>query len=230
MGLEGLEKKRPRQLSGGEQQRAALARILVNEPEILLLDEPFSALDSHLRFRLEQEAREVIGRFGRTVLLVSHDRDEVFRLADRVALMKDGEIETAGEKHAVFAAPRTVNGARLTGCKNISAVRALDGERVFALDWGLTLRVAGDAAGVTHVGIRMHDVSPCPDGAGENTFRFRAAEEIENPFSVTVMLRPTDPASGQPVGMELPKEKWAACRGEELWAALPPEKIILLRG
>lgn len=230
MGLEGLEKKRPRQLSGGEQQRAALARILVNEPEVLLLDEPFSALDSHLRFRLEQEARKVIGRFGRTVLLVSHDRDEVFRLADRVALMKDGEIEAAGEKHAVFAAPQTVNGARLTGCKNISAVRALDGEHVFALDWGLTLRVDGDAAGVTHIGIRMHDVSPRPDGAGENVFRFRAAEEIENPFSVTEMLRPMDSEGARPVGMELPKEEWAACRREELWAALPPEKIILLRG
>lgn len=230
MRLEGTEKKKPHQLSGGQQQRAALARILASEPEVLLLDEPFSALDSHLRFQMEQEVREVIREFGGTVLLVSHDRDEVFRLSDHVAVMKDGRIETAGPKHEVFAAPATVNGARMTGCKNISPVRVLDGKYVFARDWGLSLRTVGDTSGVTHVGIRMHDIIPGKEAAGANGFRCRVEEEIENPFSVTVMLRPLGEENVCPLGMELSKEAWAVWRQEEIWAELPPEKIILLRG
>ncbi len=74
-----LANRYPSQISGGQQQRTALARILVSDPEILLLDEPFSALDTHLRFRLERELREIARNFGKTVFLVSHDKDETFR-------------------------------------------------------------------------------------------------------------------------------------------------------
>ena len=88
--LEPLSDRYPHQLSGGQQQRVALARILVSSPRVLLLDEPFSALDSHLRFKLEQEVRHVIRQFGKTVLLVSHDRDEVYRMSDSIAIMDSG--------------------------------------------------------------------------------------------------------------------------------------------
>ena len=91
--LKDFADRYPHQLSGGQQQRVALARILVSNPGILLLDEPFSALDSHLRFKLEQEVRRVIKQFGKTVLLVSHDRDEVYRMSDSIAIMDDGEIQ-----------------------------------------------------------------------------------------------------------------------------------------
>ena len=91
-GLSALAQHYPRQLSGGQQQRTALARILVSEPWILMLDEPFSALDSELKFRMEREVREVIDRFGKTTLLVSHDRGEAFRLSDRIAMMHDGRV------------------------------------------------------------------------------------------------------------------------------------------
>ena len=88
--LSELADRYPHQLSGGQQQRVALARILVSSPRILLLDEPFSALDSHLRFKLEREVRDVIRRFGKTAVLVSHDRDEVYRMSDRIAIMEQG--------------------------------------------------------------------------------------------------------------------------------------------
>ncbi|MBO5521685.1 MAG: ATP-binding cassette domain-containing protein, partial [Eubacterium sp.] len=123
MHLKGLEDKFPSQISGGEQQRTALARILVNDPEVLLLDEPFSALDTHLRFRLEQELRELLRQFHKPVLLVSHDRDEAYRIADRIAVIRAGAMETIGAKQEVFADPQTVDAARLTGCKNISRIR-----------------------------------------------------------------------------------------------------------
>ena len=89
-GLSALAQHYPRQLSGGQQQRTALARILVSEPWILMLDEPFSALDSELKFRMEKEVREVIDRFGKTTLLVSHDRGEAYRLCSRIAMVHEG--------------------------------------------------------------------------------------------------------------------------------------------
>ena len=92
-GLSELSGHYPRQLSGGQQQRTALARILVSEPQILMLDEPFSALDSELKFHMEAEVREVIRRFGKTAILVSHDRGEAYRLSDRIAMMRDGMAE-----------------------------------------------------------------------------------------------------------------------------------------
>ena len=227
MRLEGLERKRPHQLSGGQQQRVALARILVNRPEVLLLDEPFSALDSHLRFQLEQELRGAIRRFGKTVLLVSHNRDEVFRLSDEVAIMHDGRIETTGEKKAVFANPRTRNGAILTGCKNVSPIQATGERRARAVDWGVELALPASADGVQYVGIRMHDVRLAEAQGEPNAFLCRVEETIENPFSCTVLLRPEGAAS--PIGWELDKERWRQTRAERLRVCLPPESMLLLK-
>ena len=227
MRLEGLERKRPHQLSGGQQQRVALARILVNRPEVLLLDEPFSALDSHLRFQLEQELRGAIRRFGKTVLLVSHNRDEVFRLSDEVAIMHDGRIETTGEKKAVFADPKTRNGAILTGCKNVSPIRATGERRARAVDGGVELALPASVDGVQYVGIRMHDVRLAGAQGEPNAFLCRVEETIENPFSCTVLLRPEGAAS--PIGWELDKERWRQIRAERLRVCLPPESMLLLK-
>ena len=223
-GLKDLLNHHPAQLSGGQQQRVALARILVSAPHSLLLDEPFSALDSHLRFRLEQEVREVIRRFGKTVLLVSHDRDEVFRMADSIAIMNDGRVETLGPKQEVFRAPGSRSGAILTGCKNISRAEPVDQYRVRALNWGLTLKLARPAEGVTAVGVRAHDVR---QGEGENLLLCRVEEEIENPFSRLVIARPEGAAA--PIVFETDKERWRAERGQEIRLNLPPEAILPLR-
>ncbi len=216
----------PHQLSGGQQQRVALARILVSEPRILLLDEPFSALDSHLRFRLEQEVRQVIREFGKTVIMVSHDRDEVFRMADSIAIMDEGVIQTVGTKAAVFASPKTRKGAVLTGCKNISAVEPLPEGRVRALDWGIDLKTPPLPENVTAIGIRMHDLRR---GAGENSFRCRVAEEIENPFSYTLLLRPVKAQKGVAIAWEVEKALWQESRETELDICLPPECILTLQ-
>ncbi len=214
----------PSQLSGGQQQRTALARLLLSRPRILLLDEPFSALDSHLRFRLEREMGEMMRRFGKTVLLVSHDRDEVYRLSDRVAVMGNGVIETVGGKKEVFAAPRTCTAARLTGCKNISrAVRLSDGQ-LLAEEWNLRLRVDGLTDETEFVGIRMHDIVA---GTGENSVRCRVVGETENPFSMTVFLLP-DGASAL-LGWELDKALWQSLRRESIQIRLPAEALMPLR-
>ena len=229
MRLDGLEDKRPAQLSGGQQQRAALARILVNTPDILLLDEPFSALDSHLRFQMEQEVRHVIRQFGRPVLLVSHSRDEVFRLADRVAIINSGQVESIGENHAVFSDPETRNGALLTGCKNISRIERIDGNTVFSRDWGLKLTVPAKRQDAAFIGIRMHDVRLAREGEKENVFDMHVEEIIENPFSFTVMLRPEGTDAPLPVGWEMEKNVWNSVRAGRLRVCLPKEALLILR-
>ena len=225
LGLRELADHYPSQLSGGQQQRTALARILVSAPRILLLDEPFSALDSHLRFHLEREMLHVLRGFGKTALIVSHDRDEVFRLADSVAVMDRGQVEVIGEKRRVFTRPETRAAAILTGCKNISPIEKLAPGRVRATGWGVELETAEDAGDADFVGIRMHDVGV---GVGENSLDCAVVDEIENPFSVTVMLRARDGADS--FGMELDKERWRQLRAQRLTVNIPRGSILLLKG
>ena len=225
-GLTEFSGRYPHQLSGGQQQRVALARILVSSPRILLLDEPFSALDSHLRFKLEREVRQVIREFGKTVVLVSHDRDEVFRMSDQIAVMDSGRIQALGTREQVFAHPMTRRGAMLTGCKFISSAQVLDEGKVLATDWGITLNVPELPQDITAIGIRMHNVVP---GPGENCFRCRVVEEIENPFSYSLLLEPVGVTCKAPIGWDLDKETWQKNRAEEVEVCLPAEALLLLR-
>lgn len=225
-GLTHLAKHFPHQLSGGQQQRVALARILVSNPRILLLDEPFSALDSHLRFKLEQEVRQVIRQFGKTVLLVSHDRDEVFRMSDQIAIMDSGEIQAMGTKSEVFQNPRTRKAAILTGCKNISDVEHLESGDIWATDWDISLVADRVPEGATAVGIRMHDIR---QGVGQNCYRCRVVDVVENPFTYTVFLKSIIGSPRMSLGWELSKDIWRAIQADEITISIPPEAILLLK-
>lgn len=134
--LEGLEERYPSQLSGGQQQRVALARMLASNPGILLLDEPFSALDRHLRFSIEQEFSDALRRFHGTVLMVSHNVGEVYQYCTQAVVLASGTVAERGTVEHIFHAPATLEGARLTGCKNISAAVCRQGELV-AQDWNV---------------------------------------------------------------------------------------------
>ena len=228
MALEGLENLRPAQLSGGQQQRTALARILVGDPEALLLDEPFSALDAHLRFQTENEVRALAARFSKPVLLVSHDRDEVFRLSQDIAVMNAGQVEVFGERHQVFSDPVTRSGARLTGCKNVSPIRRLDAKTICAEDWGIRLTLDGPVGeDIRYAGLRMHGI--VPGGQGPNALRCRVMDVMENPFTNIVVLHPVDGPEGTGFAWELDKAAWAALRAPELEISLPSESILLLK-
>ena len=224
--LKDLANRYPHQLSGGQQQRVALARMLVSDPGILLLDEPFSALDSHLRFKLEQEVRQVIKQFGKTVILVSHDRDEVYRMSDSIAIMDGGEIQVIGSRSAVFEDPRTRKAAILTGCKNISAVERLKDGYVRATDWNMDLFLPDLPRDITAVGVRMKRIQP---GPGENQCRCRVADVLENPFSYTVMLKPVQSPNATVIGWQLLKQEWEALKTDEITIHIPSEAILLLR-
>ena len=195
----------------------------MSDPQILLLDEPVSALDQHLRFRLERELHQTLREFGKTAIFVSHDRDEVYRLADRIVVMEHGRVETSGTKKDVFRDPHTRAAAALTGCKNISRAAMLPDGSFEAADWGITLRKPGFSGGC--VGIRMHDVRP---GRGENEVRCDVAEVIENPFSFTVLLRPAGRTDTTPVGWEMEKDVWRARQAAQLWVHFPAEGLLAL--
>lgn len=164
--LEGLEKQYPLQLSGGQQQRVALARILAYEPEVLLFDEPFSAMDTFLREGLRLELLKVLQRYKGISVLVTHDRDEAYQLCDHLLLLDEGRVLAAGETKEIFADPATPKAARLTGCKNLSRIEKIDSHKIRALDWGGIILVteAEVTDQMTHAGIRAHDFTPVSDG------------------------------------------------------------------
>ena len=192
MRLEPLAKRFPAQLSGGQQQRAALARILVGKPRLLMLDEPFSALDSYLREEVEGEVGSLLANFAGPALLVTHNRAEAYRLCREMIVLNDGQVLRAGTTRAVFADPQSVAAARLTGCKNILPCTRLDDHTVRLDGWGVPLRLALPVpADCTAVGIRAHDLAPCAPDA-PNAIPVRAASTSENPFDWNLICTPPE--------------------------------------
>lgn len=108
VGLEGWENRKPKELSGGMQQRVGLARALANDPEILLMDEPFSALDPLIRKQMQYELLRLQEVLKKTIVFITHDIDEAFMLGDRVALMKEGEIQQIGTPNEIMKRPATL--------------------------------------------------------------------------------------------------------------------------
>ncbi|HEY4200391.1 MAG TPA: ABC transporter ATP-binding protein [Devosiaceae bacterium] len=127
VGLTGLEKRHPAQLSGGQRQRVALARSLVLEPRILLLDEPFSSLDAHLRIRLRDELKAIQRRLGLTTVFVTHDQEEAMALADRIVVMHAGTIEQAGSPATIYNEPATLFAAGFIGTMTMLPARIESG-------------------------------------------------------------------------------------------------------
>ena len=130
--LAGLERRFPAQLSGGQRQRVALARALAIEPRLLLLDEPFGALDAQVRKELRRWLREVHGRTGLTTLFVTHDQDEALELADRVAVLHGGRIEQVGPPDEIYERPATPFMCRFIGEMNEAPVLIASGQAFFA--------------------------------------------------------------------------------------------------
>lgn len=155
--IDDLKDYYPSKLSGGQKQRVALARILIGRPEIIMLDEPFSALDATLRDKMQQELASVLNEYNGTVIMVSHNRDEIYRFCDEIFVINEGKIIESGEKKEIFLNPHKKETARLTGCKNIAELMRIDEQTASVPDWNLTLRTEREIPECKYIGYRAHD-------------------------------------------------------------------------
>ena len=229
MRLEELAHRLPSELSGGQQQRAALARILAGRPRILMLDEPFSALDSYLREEVEGEVGSLLANFAGTALLVTHNRDEAYRLCKEMIVLNEGQVLRTGSTKEVFADPQSIAAARLTGCKNILPCTPLDSHTVRLDGWGTALRLALPVpAGCTAVGIRAHDFAPCAADA-PNAIPVKAVSTSENPFDWNLICTP--PEGTAQLWWKISKKSLSsAAPAAPQYLCAAPESIMPLKG
>ena len=166
VGLTGLDARYTHELSGGQQQRVALARALAPSPELVLLDEPWSNVDPFLRESLRAEVAEIIRPLGVTAVLVTHDREEAFSLADRIALMRDGTIVQEGTAEELYFAPASRWAAEFVGAANLLTGRVERGTVSTALGSFPANGSSGDGDTEVEVLVRPELLELAPDPAG----------------------------------------------------------------
>jgi molybdate ABC transporter permease protein len=234
MQLQGLGDRYPHQLSGGQQQRVALARALASQPEALLLDEPFSALDTHLRNQLEQQMTETLASYQGVTLFVTHNMEEAYRICPNLLVLEHGRAVHCGSKHDIFQHPATVSVAQLTGCKNFSRAVLQSSQQLEATDWGCTLQVIEAVnSKLSHVGIRAHQFIFTNDSSQENTFPCWLVRTSETPHRMTLFLKLHSAGKNSQdyhLQAEVFKEKWATMKNQPFpwYVRLDPLRLILM--
>lgn len=245
-GLEGFAKRYPAQLSGGQQQRVALARMLAARPDILMLDEPFSALDAHLKGILEQNLVNLFDAFDGTILYVSHDIDEALRFCDRIAVVESGQILEVDSGDELVDDPHSGAAIRLSGCKNCPGARYVDDRHIYVPKWGVTLHSDREVPkDLKYLGIRASFI-PQAEGPGENNFHMRVERVSDSRFERTVMLSFLDRENEVDINdfedemnklvhelyWRVPKKREEGARlpvaGDELWVHIPDDKMYLV--
>ncbi|MBR1524902.1 MAG: ATP-binding cassette domain-containing protein [Lachnospiraceae bacterium] len=221
--LTGIRSHMPRELSGGQQQRTALARMLACDPQLLLLDEPFSALDTFMREALRLELIRILDRYDKTAILVSHDRDEIYQMCDYLLLLDRGRVIAHGPTDEVFSHPKTLSAARLTGCKNISRIERIDDHRFRALDWHSIELVTGQRidSKIKYAGIRAHDF--CPKANGINVIPTGHTRISRLPFEWYVI---TENGLWWKIPRTLNEED--ICSYVPQYISIDPDKILLM--
>ncbi|MEG4206330.1 molybdate ABC transporter permease subunit [Microcoleus sp. Pol7_A1] len=232
--MSGLENRYPHELSGGQQQRVALARAIAPSPELLLLDEPFSALDTHLRSQLERELMQTLANYRGITLFVSHNLEEVYRLCKNLLVLAEGRPIAFDTKENIFDRPGNFTVAQLTGCKNFSAAKPIAETLVEAIDWGCTLTVVEPIPkSLVSVGIRAHQLSFVSGCDRENTFACWIASTVETPHRVTLYLKlhsPPNDSQDYHLQAEVFKEKWRAIKDNPFpwYVHFEPIRLILM--
>jgi len=234
--LEGLERRHPNQLSGGQRQRVALARALATEPRVLLLDEPFGALDARVRQELRQWLRRLHDEIHVTTLFVTHDQEEAFEVADRVVLMNRGQVEQVGTPREVFDEPRSPFVMRFLGTVNVFQGRLEDGRAHFG---GIDLPHPGNGDGPGAAArlcrplpasfyVRPHEL----ELHGEATADSLPASVVRvTPVGGTVRVELSAPTLEGPLSAEVEAGRAEALRleaGDTVWVA--PRRLRVFPG
>lgn len=254
--LQGFEKHFPSQLSGGQQQRVAMARLMAHKPELLLLDEPFSAMDGYLKEKLQHDMMGFLKEYSNEVLLVSHSRDDIYRFCPRVLAVDAGNVLQEGSLWQIFSEPVNYKVARLTGCNNISPAEKVNEYEVYAKDWDIRLKTEKPVTEeIRYVGIRSHDIKVGEQDAvaesrgmelalreenslepderkdRENCFAMELLDVVESPFEYKYHMKAAGSNATEAIW-------WKAYKDLELDAApesfprsmvLPKGKLLLLK-
>ena len=252
LGLEGFENRYPAQLSGGQKQRVALARMLAAKSEILMLDEPFSALDSHLKGVLEQNLSRVFDDFKGSILYVSHDIDEALFFCDRIAIVQDGKIVEYSSANLLVSHPKTKAAIKLSGCKNAPSAFYVSKTEVYVPKWGVSLSTADEVPkDLKYIGIRATYLQ-LRDSTGEashkeNVFKMRIDRVSKSRFLLHILLSfsESDLSEQECANQDLNDMKYlhrrvswkvnasefkdgrVPCVGDEVYVHIPPDKIYM---
>jgi molybdate transport system ATP-binding protein len=239
MGLEGLQNRYPQQLSAGQQQRVAVARALAPEPDILLLDEPFSALDSLTKEQLEMQILDLRQFYKGNIILVTHDLAEAYRLSSRIAVYETGKIAQCDRKEKLISSPANQNVARLTRFRNFmdGVITDIKDKSVWVtipeLETNLKVAANGHKNLAVNqpitVGIRSEHVQAV-SSSGQNTFRASLSSSVENLASINCFfdLKTTKPGN---YCLEAAFSKSTApplADGQSCFLYLPPEHMVII--
>lgn len=233
--LLGFEQRYPHQLSGGQQQRVALARALATNPDLLLLDEPFSALDTHLRSELEKQLIKTLSDYQGLTLFVTHNLEEAYRICQKLLVLSAGKVVGYGEKQTIFDRLGTLTVAQLTGCKNISPIQKITSYTLKAVDWNCTLTTAEPVSDTcAYVGIRAHQLTFSDILNRENTFPCWLAWTSETPHRMTLFIKlniPPENSEDYNLQAEVFKEKWEQLKHRPFpwFVCLDSLRLLLLK-
>ena len=216
-GLEGHGHKRPAALSGGQQQRVALARALAFEPQVLLLDEPFSALDKNLRAQMQDEVRRLHREIGTTFVFVTHDQSEALALSSHIAIFDQGRLQQVGTPNHVYERPANRFCAEFLGDINIMTVTDLDQDGSGTIGGAEVRCAAAPKPGATCLAVRPEHMSlHLSDPGGPNAVAARVADmtylgadmrlNLEGPGGIRLDL--TQPAATLPAGLAPDTQVW----------------------
>lgn len=231
--LQGLEKKYPSQLSGGQQQRVAMARCIIYKPDILMLDEPFSALDSYLKEELHNEVLELLKLYNGEVLMVTHSRDEVYKFCENLVIIDKGNSILLGNTKEVFKDPKLIEVAKITGCKNISKCKVLSPHSIYATDWDIILETEKIVPqNINYVGIRANNFQIIDSISEKNIIECEIHKTVESVFEYNIMLKNKNAKNENDNNIilyKVKKEEWKNKKDKEnLYLKIPKDAILLL--
>ena len=229
--LAGFEKRKPDALSGGQKQRVAIARALINNPKVLLLDEPLGALDLKLRKQMQIELKRLQKKLGITFVYVTHDQEEALTMSDRIAVMNGGVIEQLDTPMEIYEHPRTRFVAGFIGESNIfdGTVKAAEGDllRVETPAGMLTTRGSGFQVGEEmHVSVRPENLEYSP--APAEGFDLPAAVK-DFTYMGTVVKTALDLRGGQEVKFSRFEQDSGLCEGDQVYLHWSPDKSVAIK-
>ena len=233
-----LARRKPHQLSGGQQQRVALARAAVNEPEVLLLDEPLSALDAQLRKQLQGQLLELQRRLGITFIFVTHDQEQALAMSDRMAVMREGHIEQVGDVRAIYERPATAFVASFLGSSNtfegeicgLDRVRTAVGQLTVSSLPTVSSSIGRQESSTIQLFIRPETIYLAPHCDGTNNpIAVRVVNRVYSGAQTQYLLHSADDISLKATCLNDRSSSRRFNIGDRLYAHLPPDCLIPMR-